>query len=606
MLGIVRIVLDRLEFAPSLRRLPHVGSKVAFLSNEILQEVAGHNLSGSEIGWFALGEFVYSGDDKRLSAEPWMRILQPQVIPRFDVKQLVSRRTFVFARAGYGKTNLVKLLFSNLYATTPTVPKRESMLRPVGTIIFDRDGEYFWPDDKGRPGLCDVPLLQDKLVVFTNRDGPSPFYRSFVAGDIKLDIRRLRPADVVSIALSAEKQDQQNVRKLKGLSETSWRKLVDEVYQNGNSADPVLLMQLLSLERDQEAEMVAARANMTTIVRTLHNPSSQLMDMLLAALKQGKLCVIDVSQISGSSALILSGLILRRIFDHNQEEFTKAFPETIPTIAVIEEAQSVLSEAAASEEGPYVTWVKEGRKYDLGAVLVTQQPGSISWQILSQGDNWFVFHLLSSGDLFHLKKANSHFSDDILSSLLNEPIAGHAVYWSSTAGKAYPISIRALSFEGMHAPLDRKYDKPSADTFASQLRSKFEQATKQAQATVTQAPEKTKPTSTEQLEEGVDMMKLFFQLAINSVTKDEQFLNKLKTEGYHWRGIIQQIENALPPVMDDQDRNSLANSLVPVVLNSVFGEGNWQTTKLPSSRDKTKLVLYAGCLLKANPRTWTT
>ena len=150
--------------------------------------------------------------------------------------------------------------------------------------------------------------------------------------------------------------------------------------------------------------MVAARANMTTIVSMLHNPSSQMIDMLLYALKEGKLCVVDVSQIRGSSALVLSGLILQRIFDHNQVEFTKARPETIPTIAVIEEAQSVLDESAAQNEGPYVTWVKEGRKYDLGAVLITQQPGSISWQILSQGDNWFVFHLLSSGDLMHSRK----------------------------------------------------------------------------------------------------------------------------------------------------------------------------------------------------------
>jgi uncharacterized protein len=432
-------------------------------------------------------------------------------------------------------------------------------------------------------------------VVFTNRTGPSQFYQSYVAGDIKLDIRRLRPSDVVSIALSAEKQDQQNVRKLKGLSDTNWRRLVDEVYQNGNSSDPTLLMQLLSLEADQEAEMVAARANMTTIVRTLHNPSSQLMDMLLSALKEGKLCIIDVSQISGSSALILSGLILRRIFDHNQDEFTKAFPETIPTIAVIEEAQSVLGEADAAGEGPYVTWVKEGRKYDLGAVLITQQPGSISWQILSQGDNWFVFHLLSSGDLMNLKKANSHFSDDILSSLLNEPIVGHSVFWSSSAGKAYPISIRVLSFEDMYSPVDRKYDKPPARTFARQLRARFDQATKEAQARVFQAPEKPVTVTVEQqqpIETGVDLMKLYVQLAINSVTKDEEFLDRLKTQGYHWRGIIQKIENSLPPVLDEQEKNSLANSLVPIALNHVFGEGGWQTAK-QESKDKTKLVLYA-------------
>jgi hypothetical protein len=51
-----------------------------------------------------------------------------------------------------------------------------------------------------RPALCDVPELQDQLVVFTQKDAPSPFYGSFIAGKIKLDIRRLRPADVIIVA----------------------------------------------------------------------------------------------------------------------------------------------------------------------------------------------------------------------------------------------------------------------------------------------------------------------------------------------------------------------------------------------------------------------
>jgi len=95
-----------------------------------------------------------------------------------------------------------KLLFSLLYRETPTVEKRGSRRVPVGTVIFDPDSEYFWPDDKNRPDLCDVPWLADKLVVFTNRQPPSPYYGSFVTGSIKIDIRRPRPADVVSIALS--------------------------------------------------------------------------------------------------------------------------------------------------------------------------------------------------------------------------------------------------------------------------------------------------------------------------------------------------------------------------------------------------------------------
>jgi hypothetical protein len=423
-LGVLRVVDGDVRFVASHRRLPHVGSKVSFLSDEVLREIAGHNIQGAELGFLALGEFIYSGDDKRLSVLPWMQVKKPTVIPKFPISNLVSRRSFVFARAGFGKSNLNKLLFSSLYHSTPTVEKRGGKQVPVGTIIFDPDGEYFWPDDKNRPGLCDVSHLEGKLVVFTSRKAPSPFYQSFVAGQIKLDIRRLRAADVVTIALSPEKQDQQNVRKLKALNDQSWRELVDEIYVSGNAADPDRLRELLHLESGQEMEVYAARANMTTIVRMLHDPGSQLMDMLLFALKHGKICVVDVSQLRGAPALVLSGLILQKIFDHNQAEFTSATPATIPTIAVVEEAQSVLSPSATSGEGPYVAWVKEGRKYDLGAVLITQQPGSISGEILSQGDNWFVFHLLSSGDLQSLKKANAHFSDDILSALLNEPIEG--------------------------------------------------------------------------------------------------------------------------------------------------------------------------------------
>jgi uncharacterized protein len=87
-------------------------------------------------------------------------------MPRFQISKLVSRRSFVFARAGFGKSNLVKLLFSRLYATNPTVPRRDGTAAPVGTVIFDPDGEYFWPDPHGRPGLCDVDNLADQLVVF--------------------------------------------------------------------------------------------------------------------------------------------------------------------------------------------------------------------------------------------------------------------------------------------------------------------------------------------------------------------------------------------------------------------------------------------------------
>jgi hypothetical protein len=390
---------------------------------------------------------------------------------------------------------------------------------------------------------------------------------------------------VISIALSPEKQDQQNVRKLKGLNDSDWRELVDEIYANKNAADENLIKRVLRLTDTQEAEMVAARANMTQVVNMLHDPSSQMMDMLLAALKEGKLCIVDVSQMRGTPALVLSGLILQKIFDHNQDQFTKAEPETIPTIAVVEEAQSVLGSSGSSGEGPYVSWVKEGRKYDLGAVLITQQPGSISHEILSQGDNWFVFHLLSAGDLVSVKKANAHFSDDLLSGLLNEPIPGHGVFWSSAGGKSYPISIRVLSFENMVKPRDPQYTAPAAKTFAEQLRTKFRAAVsasrsavmEDAGALVTLGPDIFATAEESGGDEPEDVFETYVQAAIRKVAQDQPLLDKIRSGGQPWMAVQDALVKALPDVIEDRVQE--AYRLVTRCLDEVFGTGKWKTER---------------------------
>jgi hypothetical protein len=577
-----------LTFVASHRRLPHVGSPVAFPTPALLQEIAGHNIDGAALGHFALGEYIYADGAEQLRPEDWMQVKSPEVLVKFPVGSLVSRRSFVFARAGFGKSNLNKLLFSTLYKTTPTVRKRGDREVPVGTVIFDPDGEYFWPDDKGRPGLCDVPWLVDKLVVFTSRKSQSAFYQSFVAGGIRLDIRRLKPSDVIAIALGPERQEQQNVRKLRGLDPSRWERLVNLIDQHGNQSALEEVAGLLDLDvSKQEAEAVAARSNMTAIVRMLHDKSSQLMDLLLDALSQGKLCVIDVSQMRGAQALVLSGLILRRIFDRNQQEFTEAEPRTIPTIAVVEEAQSVLNENSQASE-PYVAWVKEGRKYDLGAVLITQQPGSIPVEILSQGDNWFLFHLLSASDLTTLKRANAHFSDDLLSALLNEPIPGQGVFWSSVSGKPYPVSIRALLFEQMITPVDLSYAKPAAPTFAGTLRDRFESELRGAVSLVaTQGPAVAEAgpgdfeLAQEHEEPVTDVLATFEARAINAVRTDAGLRGRLQAEGVPWGELKGYLADQLPETLDDRDK--IAYQLVAKAMVEIFGRqgDTWHTEKKP-------------------------
>ncbi len=599
-LGVLRTNNGDLHFAPSHRRLPHVGSRVAFLSDEVLKEVAGHNIlnerkePASEFGYLSFGEFVYTGGktNSKVKLESWMLPKNPEVITKFRIDQLVARRSFVFARAGFGKSNLVKLLFSNLYQDTPFVTKRAGKQVPVGTVIFDPDGEYFWPDDSGRPGLCDVPHLEDKVVVFTNKKTTSDFYRSFVADSIKLDIRRLRPTDVISIALPPEKQTQQNVQKLKGLSIAKWIELVDLINKMGNTTPlPDLRMLILGEDSDrQDAEIIAIRSNMTTIVRLIHDPSSQMMDKLFEALRNGKLCVVDISQMRGANGLILSGIILQQIFEYNQNEFTSSEPNSIPTIAVLEEAQSVLGGNNGSES-PYIAWVKEGRKFGLGAVLITQQPGSISDEILSQGDNWFIFHLLSAVDLGALRKANAHFSNDLLSSLLNEPIPGNGIFWSSAGGKPYPISVRVLSFEQLFSIRDKTYNSRAGNTFSVGLQKKYDQHLDKAKEEVgtVEIATSTEDDSDETTPRE-DVMEIYRKSAFKAVKANEVMMKKLKSNEMHWMGLKTAISDALPA--DLQNKQELTQEFVSRFMNEEFGEKKWATEKRPSKSKSGSFTSY--------------
>jgi hypothetical protein len=314
---------------------------------------------------------------------------------------------------------------------------------------------------------------------------------------------------------------------------------------------------------------------MTTIVRTLHDKSSQFMDMLIYALAQGKLCIVDISQMRGSQALILSGLILRRIFDHNQEQFTAAEPQTIPTIAVVEEAQSVLHEKASASE-PYIAWVKEGRKYDLGALLITQQPGSIPSDILSQGDNWFIFHLLSAVDLLNVQRANAHFSEDLLSVLLNEPIPGQGVFWSSVGNQPYPISLRVLSFERMYHVLDPQHKQAAANTFARTLKATFEHALQDRLEQI----EDLNPLSEDedgisdghQEEKPIDALALYRQQAILAFKKNQEMLRQIRERGIPWGAIFGFLRDQLPQEMVDRDEET--KYLVDRAVEAVFGLEN--------------------------------
>ncbi len=460
-------------FVPTVRKLPHLGARVALPTDEILSflcNLGAQTKTAQTIGHFSLGELIYNGG--KPAGEKFL-LPQPLELPvKFDVKSLVAKRSFVFARAGYGKSHMLKLLISQLYEGEG--PK-DHLGRPVGMLVLDPEGEYFWPDEFGRPGLCCVPHLRDKIAVFTNRVEPNPYFGSWKVGGIRLDVREIAPSDVVSLCIPEDRQNQQNVAKLRGLRPEQWRQLIDLAADQGHNADEKKIQTIAQFKEAEGVEARAMRSNLVTIVNRLHDPVGTLQTQVKDLLAEGMIVVIDLSLVTGAIGLQISGLLLKQIFDHNQYAFTSAAGGrgVIPTIVVLEEAQSVLGRAA-KEDSPFVQWAKEGRKYGLGAIMVTQQPGSLAPELLSQGDNFFAFHLLSAFDLKALQQHNAHFSDDVLASILNEPIKGNCFFWSAP-DQPFVLPARILNFDdvGSSYPNEKEQAKTmevKARQFAGELR----------------------------------------------------------------------------------------------------------------------------------------
>jgi hypothetical protein len=459
------------KYEPSMRQLPHLGARVGIPAEDALRLICSLGVEAGEkpaiLGRLAFGNHVFDGDGQADMPVP------------FDVRRMVGRRTYVFAHAGYGKTNLVKLLVTKLYETNPE----------VGFLIFDPEGEYAVTDKKGRPGLADVPGLQDKVVLYTDRK-LSPKYQRFLAGDVHLNLGSLRPGNVVKNCVPPEKWEQVWANAVRGLQEHEWAGLVRLLETDGYRADSAEIREIV--QNVAETTPPAIVNNIVPVVKRLHDKASRMLDGIFWHLERNHIVVVDISLMASVHGRWIASLILNEIFQRNQANFTAgAQGELLNVVTVVEEAQTVLSSDREKGETIFVEWAKEGRKYGLGSIFVTQQPGAIPSELVSQGDNFFVFHLLSTDDLASLQRANAHFSTDVLGMILNEPIPGNAYVWSSPY-QPFVLSVRVENFEDYAKAASRTKSAEAVPTPAEEFARRIPDLQSELDRTVRELLEKDK------------------------------------------------------------------------------------------------------------------
>ena len=309
-------------------------------------------------------------------------------------------------------------------------------------MIFDPEGEYAVTDSKKRPGIMD----QRETILVTNRNMDTKLRN--VYHYMRFDLRKFDPKFILPIIVNPLKHDTVFFSKLMGMGIDDWGRLVDLLYTKGWNADLPEVVQIVTGSGEKASDFQPVLNNLVSPIRSLHDPDSHLMGIITEAMSRDEVVIVDISLLDSKTALQLSSMVVKWIFDHNQRNFTDQNSKLIKSTFVVEEAQSVIGQD--SNYASFIELAKEGRKYGLGGIFITQQPGSIPSEILSQADNFFVFHLISRSDLESLRRANAHYSDDILTQVLSEPIPGKCYMWTSFQPFVLPLTVN--NFEDIVKP----------------------------------------------------------------------------------------------------------------------------------------------------------
>ncbi len=149
---------------------------------------------------------------------------------------------------------------------------------------------------------------------------------------------------------------------------------------------------------------------------TLEDVLSQFFGEVKGDIKEKNLKIVDISGLPNEVAGPLTALIARLLFQYKLWQ-TREEREKDPVLFICEEAHRYVpnhGEAQYKEAQEAVRRIaKEGRKYGVGLMLISQRPSDVEATVLSQCNSWIILRLTNSNDQEHVSK----FLPDSLSGL---------------------------------------------------------------------------------------------------------------------------------------------------------------------------------------------
>jgi hypothetical protein len=319
-----------------------------------------------------------------------------------DVKELVSTHMAILAGTGSGKSYTAGVLVEELL-----LPHNRAAV-----LIFDPHGEYgTLTDMRGHPE-------------FKAEDGYAPKVKVLKPEDIRIRVSSLDYADVLTLLPEMSDRQQSILNKAYSIlkrhkrGEYRWdvHDLISAVYEADRQTD----------EEGNEKAGSSAPALEWKLERMQRSPYFHAFEHLAPKdlFEPGQVTVLQMNEISQEEQQVICAAVLRQSNQarmNSQKELITPEDENYlpyPVFILLEEAHRFAPAHEPSRCKAVIrTILSEGRKFGLGVGLITQRPGKLDSDVLSQCMSQFIMRIVNPVDQESLKYGVESAGRDLLKEL---------------------------------------------------------------------------------------------------------------------------------------------------------------------------------------------
>ena len=171
--------------------------------------------------------------------------------------------------------------------------------------------------------------------------------------------------------------------------------------------------------------------------------------------------IVDLSGVPNEVAGVASAAIARIVFQLKVWQ-TEAERQNSPVLLVCEEAHRYVPNRGEAQyeaaQSAIRRIAKEGRKYGVGLLLVSQRPSEVEATVLSQCNSWIVLRITNDADREHIR---SVLPDSMsgLTKMLSGLRRQEAIFVGQAATLPTRVMIRSLSDDQLPRSNDVNFDK---------------------------------------------------------------------------------------------------------------------------------------------------